>query len=219
MSEETTPVAAVDNTASATTEVKAQEISTPVETPTEVTEVAPVEVKAEVKPAEVVAETTETKTDVVEEKPIEYTDFTLPEGFEKDQGLQDAVIPVLKDLKLPQAEAQKLVDTFSEVQKVKVAEAQKAFTEQIKVWTDAKEADPEFKAKKALAEKGIARLTTDIPELAEIFGDELWGNKPEFYKLAQYIGTHMESEASALGGTDGASKPNMLEAMYGTSMK
>jgi hypothetical protein len=121
--------------------------------------------------------------------------------------------------KLSQEQAQEMVDVFNEVQKTKAAEGQETFKAQVDKWTTEKQADPEFKQKLALAQKGIARITKEVPSTAEIFNDPLWGNMPQFYELAQFIGKHMESEATALGGkAEGGNKPSILDVLYSKSM-
>jgi len=154
-------------------------------------------------------------------KPVEYAEFNLPEGFVKDPAMQDAVIPLFQKHKLSQENAQEMIDVFNEVQKVKTAEAQTTFETQVETWTNEKKADPDFEKKMVLAQKGIARLIKEVPSAEKIFGDKLWGNMPEFYEIAQFFGRHMESEATALGGTTGVNgEPKTIaQAFYGDSMK
>jgi len=56
-------------------------------------------------------------------EPINYTDFTVPEGMEIDTGLVEALSPVMQDAKLSQENAQKLVDAYAPYQ-AKQAQAQ-----------------------------------------------------------------------------------------------
>lgn len=229
MSEETNTDTSTDNTEQTTqTEATSQEaVETNVTEETQAAE-ATTETKTEVKTESVAEAKEEVKTDdskTEEVKPIEYTEFTLPEGFVKDEAMQDAVLPLFQKNNISQENAQEMVDVFNDVLKVKsteqVAAQEKALTAQVETWTKEKQADPEFKVKMALAEKGKERIIKEVPSAEKVFGDKLWGNMPEFYEIAQFVGTFLESEATALGGTTGntGAPTTLAQALYGDSMK
>jgi hypothetical protein len=72
-------------------------------------------------------------------------EFKVPEGMTLDQSLVDKVSPIFKDMKLSQANAQKLVDFYAEDQKAKVeagqAELEKFRSEALKETEEAIKSD------------------------------------------------------------------------------
>jgi len=97
--------------------VKTQEEKTLLETPDEQLDETKRAQKAEL----VKANEAKAKAGEVPEK----YEFKIPEGMTLDQALVDKVSPIFKEMKLSQGDAQKLVDFYSENQKV-IADAQAA---------------------------------------------------------------------------------------------
>jgi len=141
------------------------------------------------------------------DEPIVYEAFKLPEGFQLDQPMQDKVLPLFSKYKIDQAGAQEIVDAYSEIQKQQYetaqAEQKKTLDATVDAWKTEIKSDPKYKENIALAQKGAQHLAEKIPEVAALVNDPMWGNMPSIFKIAQYVGTMMETEAAALNGNVG----------------
>ncbi len=151
--------------------------------------------------------------------PEAYT-FAMPEGMTLDQGLADAVTPILREANISQEVAQKLADAFAE--RMKAAEAgagdafDKAYEERQKAetaaewaqWTKQLQADPEIGGNNSAAIKSrvidaIGVVAT--PEIKAAFNDLGWGNHPEMvrlvHRLIDYTPPEKGERAAGAGGT------------------
>lgn len=124
------------------------------------------------------------------EVPEEYA-FTMPEGMEMDQGLTAAVSPILKELGLTQAQADKLVGVYAQHQAAQGKATQDAFTQQQDEWTKALKTDPEFGGEAFDKNAGIAAAALQkfgSPELIEFLNGTGAGNNPALVKFVWQIG-------------------------------
>ena len=148
-------------------------------------------------------------------EPIEYGEFTFPEGFQADQQMQEAVLPLLAKAGVTQEAAQELIDAHCEAQRAQLAQAQAQQQTILEAWRNQIESDPEYKSKQGWAEKGKARLIEDIPDAKEFFDDKMLGNMPMMFQLTAHLGKMLESEAELLGGGKGGSeKKSFADIMY-----
>lgn len=147
------------------------------------------------KKAEVVKIKAEAKTKAdaeakAKEVPEKY-EFKMPEGITVDQPFVDKLTPVLKGMKLSQADAQKLADVYAQHQK-DTAEAQdKNFKQFLKESREEtiKALGPEYKAQMAFVAKIRDKfLSTETQEMLEATG--LSNNKAiiqDLIRLGQLI--------------------------------
>jgi hypothetical protein len=115
----------------------------------------------------------------------------MPEGMEMDQGLSDSVSPILKELGLTQAQADKLVGVYAQHQLAQGQATQAAFTQQQDEWTRALKTDPDFGGEAFDKNAGIAAAALDkfgSPELIEFLNDTGAGNNPALVKFVWQIG-------------------------------
>ncbi len=167
--------------------------------------------------------------------PEKYADFTLPEGYTLAPEVVEKIAPVLKELGLDQAGAQKLVD-FHVAQMIDAAKAPAATYEQTRSkWQADVLADPEIKSYSRDGKTGIDAVKIDLgramtalgPELAKDFKAAMdltgAGDNPAFvkgfWKLAQSVieGKPVSGKnPSPLGQVDPskASKPTPAQSMY-----
>ncbi len=75
--------------------------------------------------------------------PIEYTEFKFPENFEKDDSILQEFTGLAKEARLPQEQAQRLIDLGSKMQTVFEQKAMDFWKQTNEQWTDAVKADPE----------------------------------------------------------------------------
>jgi hypothetical protein len=130
--------------------------------------------------------------------PEKYEDFKTPEGFTLDPDAVPEIHGMFKDMRLPQAEAQRLVDYYSK----KTLEAAQAPVEYYKEmqdkWVQEIQADPEIGGSKldqvkttigrALDSLGDQKLANEFRAAMDLTGA---GNHPAFvkafYRFAQKI--------------------------------
>lgn len=178
------------------------------------------EVKSEPKP-EAEGSLLNSKDAATEGAPDSYSAFTLPEGFEANEEVMTEAQGIFKELGLPQAGAQKLVDLYSKVSSQAAEAPFKLWTDTQRTWVDEIKADPEIGGKlgqvkstvaKALDGLGDAKLAQSFREAMDFTGA---GNNPAFirtlYKLAQKVTEGQHVGGAALGKPKPASA---AQAMY-----
>jgi hypothetical protein len=199
---DTTQSAEAQTTAE-TTDVAAAP-ATPTETP---------EVKPEVKAEEVKKE--EAKP---EGAPEAYEDFAKPEGVELDTEVLGDLKVLAKELNLPQAQAQKVVDLGVKLQQ-KQAEAWQA---QIEKWVGDVKSDKDIGGDKLPENLGIARKAIDTfapPELKELLNSSGLGNHPLMIKTFLNIGKAISEDGFVTGSKTAGTKQSLESRLYGNSNK
>jgi len=167
--------------------------------------------------AETAAATTDGSTTA--DTPESYT-FVMPEGMTLDQGLADAVTPILREANISQEVAQKLAAAFAERMKAAETGAKEAFdkayeerrqaeiTTNAQNWLQALKADPEIGGNKAdqvkaRALEAVGAVAT--PEMKAAFEEHGWGNHPELvrlvHRLIDYTPPEKGERAAGAGGT------------------
>lgn len=159
-------------------------------------------------------------------------EFKAPEGFEIDAKFVADATPVLKELGLDQAQAQKLVDLYSKKAQEQAEAPYKAYEDIRSTWrkdilsdttlSNGSELKPEVKAtiSAALDSLGDAKLTSDFKAAMDLTGA---GDNPAFvrafYKLAQMLPREgalvLGGKPSPLGQRAPGAKPvSAAAAMY-----
>ena len=144
------------------------------------------EVPTDPKPADAPAEP---------DKPIEYTEFKLPEGAEVNAEKLGEFTKIAQEAKLPQEVAQKMVDLYSSELKAIQEAPMRAWTEMQTKWQNEVRNDPEIGG--ANLDKNLAATKTGLKNLLGEGADKLFealnftgaGNNPEIirglFKAAQ----------------------------------
>jgi len=148
--------------------------------------------------------------------PETYADFTMPEGLEVDAQLLEKAVPVFKELKLTQEQAQKLVDLEAERVQSMVQEQQDAIAQQIESWDAAAKADKEFGGDKFDENLGIAKLALEklgTPELKQFLVDSGAGSHPEVIRAFVRMGRLMKEDNPGAGAPP-AEKKDIVDIMY-----
>ena len=147
--------------------------------------------------------------------PEEYEKFSLPEGFEYDEGKAKEFGALARELGLPQDKAQRLVDMY-------VGNLQQGLSAQIeavaarnKGWQEAARNDKEFggvdfERNLAVANEGLRRLGT--PELISYLEESGLGNHPEVVRLCWKVGKLAGEDHQPDGGTPAGGRGAMSEA-------
>lgn len=136
--------------------------------------------------------------------PERYEDFNLPEGFELAGEEKDSVFAMFKGMNLSQANAQKLVDYFTnKVMDQQVAD-QAALVERRKAWRAEVRQRENYATERALALKGLRAVVTEPDEKA-LFTDSWLSDHPAFFKVFTKIGALVGEDSPPRG--DGSPAP------------
>nr|WP_011279254.1 hypothetical protein [Sodalis glossinidius]CAI59394.2 hypothetical protein pSG3.03 [Sodalis glossinidius] len=130
--------------------------------------------------------------------PQEYT-FTAPEGGELDAQALGIFEPVAKELGLTQAQAQKLVDIYPQIQQ---RQAQ-AWGQQVAEWGEQVKTDPEIGGEKFTANVGQAQKALDQfgnPALRDYLEASGLGNHPELVRFCAKVGKAMAEDNMIMPG-------------------
>ena len=135
------------------------------------------------------------KPDAKPEVPEVY-DFKAPEGTTLDDGAIALVTPVLKELCVTQEGAQKLANTFAQIQAAQIVAQSEA-------WLTAAKADKEiggkgFDANTKLAQTAFAKFAT--PELKSFLDSTGLGNHPELLRTFVKLGKAAQQDTHVTAG-------------------
>ncbi len=116
-----------------------------------------------------------------------YADFVMPEGMVVNESLLNEAVPLFKELKLSQEQAQKLVDFQAKQQ----AQQLDTFNQQKETWATQAKTDKEYGGDKfdenvALARSAVSKFGT--PELRQMLDDYGVGNHPEVIRFMVRVG-------------------------------
>ena len=128
------------------------------------------------------------------DQPVEYTDFTVPEGVSLNAELLGEYKGIAKELGIAQEGAQKLVDLGVKLSSQILASQEAARVAEVSAWADAAKSDKEFGGDKLPENLAVARKALDAfatPELKAYLDKSGLGNHPEliraFFKAGKLI--------------------------------
>ncbi|WP_457794267.1 hypothetical protein [Acinetobacter baumannii] len=206
MSEVTTTTTATDTaTTAATTE-------TPAVTTTDTNAGTPPATQVETTPTTTTTENQEKKPEVLlggeqppAEQPIQYTDFTMPEGYSMNPDDSKVLQELGQEFKMPQDAVQKLVDLGVQMQQRQVQEQQKT----ILSWLDAAKADKEYGGENLEKNLLTAQRAFSLPkgaEISKILYMSGLGNHPAVIGFMTEVGKLLEPDNMTHGrGANNAS--------------
>lgn len=209
MSEVTTTTTATDAATTATT------TDAPAATTTETGGANPATTQVETTPTTITttenAETTETKPEVLlggeqppAEQPIQYTEFTMPEGYSMNPDDSKVLQELGQQFKMPQEAVQKLVDLGVQMQQRQIQEQQKT----ILSWLDAAKADKEYGGENLEKNLLTAQRAFSLPrgdEISKILYMSGLGNHPAVIGFMTEVGKLLEPDNMTHGrGTNTA---------------
>lgn len=206
MSEVTTTTTATDTaTTAATTE-------TPAVTTTDTNAGTTPATQVETTPTTTTTENQEKKPEVLlggeqppAEQPIQYTDFTMPEGYSMNPDDSKVLQELGQQFKMPQEAVQKLVDLGVQMQQRQVQEQQKT----ILSWLDAAKADKEYGGENLEKNLLTAQRAFSLPkgaEISKILYMSGLGNHPAVIGFMTEVGKLLEPDNMTHGrGANNAS--------------
>jgi hypothetical protein len=161
-------------------------------------------------PVESEAKADEAATEV--QAPESY-EFAMPDGVELDEKAAAEFSDIAKELKLPQDQAQKIVDMYAKRVQGQV-EAHKTLVEG---WASTVKADKEIGGDKLPESLATARKAVDTfgsPELKNLLNTSGLGNHPEFVKLMYRAGKAISEDRFIVGGETGAVNTDIAKSLY-----
>lgn len=152
--------------------------------------------------------------------PEAYEDFTLPEGMEMDADVLGEFKGLAKELNIPQAKAQQLID-FQTQLAAKQAEAyQAAVTKQSQDWAASIKNDPEIGG--ANYDKNVESAIKVIqsfgdPALTELLNTSGLGNHPALFKFCHRISSAISEDKFVLPGSQSSTgRKSNEDVFYGS---
>ena len=146
-----------------------------------------------------------------------YEDFVMPEGVEVDKGLLDKAVPLFKNLKLTQEQAQELVDLQAESVQKAVHDQISSFEKTIDDWKTQSLSDKEYGGEdfeKNLAAAQSAIATFGTPELKKFLNDTGAGSNPEVIRFAWKIGQRLLQDNPTDVGNSGVGEQDRVSILY-----
>ena len=159
--------------------------------------------------------------------PEAYEKFSLPEGFEYDEGKAKEFGALAKELGLSQEKAQRLVSMYVGNLQQGLSAQMEAVTARNKGWQEAARSDKEFGGADfdknlAIANEGLRRLGT--PELISYLEESGLGNHPEVVRLCWKAGKlagedHQPDGGDAPRGRGAMSEAELAKKLFASEKK
>jgi len=191
----------------------------PTEGPMDPTPEAAPEVKAEAAPevkAEAAPEVKPEAAPEVKPEPIEYGDFTAPEGMELDAKMVDSFKGVAKDMGITKENAQKLMDlATSHFSGIQTATQEQAMETRVG-WVNELKSDAEFGGANfdktvEHAKRAVGRFGT--PELSNFLSHSGMGDNNHVIKMLAKIGSEL-SEDNFVDGQAHSSQKSVADILF-----
>lgn len=153
--------------------------------------------------------------------PEAYEDFTLPEGMEMDADVLGEFKSLAKELNIPQAKAQQLIDFQTQLATKQAEQYQAAVTKQSQEWAAAIKNDPEIGGENY--DKSVASAIKVIqsfgdPALTELLNTSGLGNHPALFKFCHRISAAISEDKFVLPGSQTTTgRKSNEEVFYGNS--
>ncbi len=151
--------------------------------------------------------------------PEAYEAFTLPEGMEMDADVLGEFQSLAKELNIPQAKAQQLIDFQTQLATKQAEQYQAAVTKQSQDWAASIKNDPELGG--ANYEKSTASAIKVIqsfgdPALTELLNTSGLGNHPALFKFCHRISAAISEDKFVLPGSQSTTgRKSDAEVFYG----
>lgn len=154
-----------------------------------------------------------------DDKPIEYADFTAPEGVTLNADAVTELKAFAAEKKLSQEDAQKLVDlgakTLQGQQAALVTQIEQAQAQ----WSEASRTDKEFGGDALDQNIGVAKVALDkfgSPEFKTMLAESGLGNHPEVIRFAYRVGKAISEDKTERGTTKPNAETDLAAKMYPT---
>ena len=140
-------------------------------------------------------------------------EFVMPEGVELDEKAAGEFSEIAKELKLPQEQAQKLIDLYAK----RVQGQVDTHRATVEGWATSVKADKEIGGDKLPESLATARKAVEAfgsPQLKDLLNTSGLGNHPEFVKLMFRAGKAISEDRFIVGGESGAVNTDIAKSLY-----
>jgi len=149
--------------------------------------------------------------------PEAYEDFALPEGMEMDADVLGEFKNLAKELNIPQAKAQQLIDFQTQLATKQAEQQQAAVAKQSQDWAASIKNDPEIGGENY--DKSVASAIKVIqsfgdPALTELLNTTGLGNHPSLFKFCHRISAAISEDKFVMPGsqTDSPKEMSIIDA-------
>ena len=149
--------------------------------------------------------------------PEAYEDFALPEGMEMDADVLGEFKNLAKELNIPQAKAQQLIDFQTQLATKQAEQQQAAVAKQSQDWAASIKNDPEIVGENY--DKSVASAIKVIqsfgdPALTELLNTTGLGNHPSLFKFCHRISAAISEDKFVMPGsqTDSPKEMSIIDA-------
>ncbi len=149
-------------------------------------------------------------------KPLEYGEFSVPDGMEVNEDLLAGFREIGVDSELPQEQAQKLIDLYTgdlQRQAKLVEEQQEAWEAEIK-------SDPDHEQILGKAKKALDTLLGDSEQdtaTRQLLQDTPLGSHPGLIRLLAKVGTLVAEDGFVEGGKRSPEPRSLADRIYGAT--
>lgn len=167
------------------------------------------------------AETSKEKAEGAD-KPVEYTDFELPENVTLDAPVMDEFKGLAKELSLSQEQAQKLVSLGAKMQTGNIDKLRAVVDDSAKQWADTARADAEYGGAKFDENLSVAKKALDTfgtPELKNLLKESRLGSHPEVIRLLFKAGKAISQDGFVPGRASAQTAKDTASVLYGSTTK
>lgn len=153
--------------------------------------------------------------------PEAYEDFTLPEGMEMDADVLGEFKNLAKELNIPQAKAQQLINFQTQLATKQAEQYQAAVTKQSQEWAAAIKNDPEIGGENY--DKSVESAIKVIqsfgdPALTELLNTSGLGNHPALFKFCHRISAAISEDKFVLPGSQASTgRKSNEDVFYGSN--
>ena len=144
--------------------------------------------------------------------PESYEDFTMPDGFTIDAEGKTQLAELFKGLNLSQKGGQKLVDAFTERMTAQKEAELNALSEKRRQWRVSIRQRPNYAAERALAQKGLKAVVSDPEEIA-LFTNSWMSDHPALFNMFVKVG-RLLGEDTPLPNGDPAQNGNSAASRF-----
>ncbi len=145
-------------------------------------------------------------------------DFKAPEGVTFDADVLGEFSGVAKELKLSQADAQRVVDVGAKLSQKWQAQQTSAIEKVTAEWVSAATADKEYGGDKLAESLSVAKKAVQAfgtPELSKLLEESRLGNHPEVIRFMVRAGKAISNDSIVVGGSGVSAKSkSTAEVLY-----
>lgn len=146
-------------------------------------------------------------------------EFALPDGLEVDEVLAETMTPLLKDLKIGKADANKMAEALTSYMQGQADAMVSDYVKQVETWTEAAKSDKELGAdwNKTVAVANNALQKFGTPEMTQALAETGMSNHPEMIRFMLRVAKATGNDTLDRGKDVDTSELPTEKAWYGNT--